>query len=314
MKQARSIVRQVCAIAGQPDWVDYLRDAADRHGLVAAIANHDTAVIFDWLMWELSFQGISDAVAAEYIDRHGNATWVDIADALATNPECGKLEGYWAFTSCGYRKGLQTCAAPDQFAACPLPRHPLRNGRLNQTAYSLFLFIRDVAGGDIVQWIDHVTAHAANRNVYGISDKAVGMALAGLLIGAGPTPPAGSPSARRSSSSTLSSTTSYIAASSIGLLRPTSMAVAATPQADVQTSWSILPRGSMPANSIRHSRRCFPGSSSIQSGATAPRRASTFVMAIRSTIAVGARTCGAACTADAIAAFCAPRQKSLQNR
>jgi hypothetical protein len=30
----------------------------------------------------------------------------------------------------------------------------LRNGRLNQTAYSLFLFVRDVANGDLVQWID----------------------------------------------------------------------------------------------------------------------------------------------------------------
>jgi hypothetical protein len=143
MKYARSVVRQVCAIAGQSDWVEELRDTADRHGLVAAVANHDTAVIFDWLMWELSFQGISDAVAAGYIDHHGNVTWAEIVDALASHPGCGKLDGYWAFTGCGYRKGLQTCAAPDQFVACPLPRHPLRNGRLNQTAYSLFLFIRD---------------------------------------------------------------------------------------------------------------------------------------------------------------------------
>jgi hypothetical protein len=202
MHHARSIVRRVCAIAGQPDWVDELRDAADRHGLVAAVTNHDTSVIFDWLIWELSFQGISDAVAAGYIDRNGNVTWAEIAEAVATDPGCDKLDGYWAFTGCGYRKGLHTCAKPDHLASCPLPRHPLRNGRLNQTAYSLFLFIRDVADGDIVQWIDRqVTAHAADvaaaraalvgplQNVYGISDKAVGMALAGLLIGAGPTRP-----------------------------------------------------------------------------------------------------------------------------
>jgi hypothetical protein len=202
MKYARSIVRQVCAIAGQPDWVDDLRDAAERHGLVAAVANRDTSVIFDWLMWELSFQGISDAVAAGYIGQYGNVTWAEIADALATNPECGKLDGYWAFTGCGYRKGLQTCAAPDQFSTCPLPRHSLRNGRLNQTAYSLFLFIRDVADGDIVRWIDRQIAdHSADvpaaraalvdplRHVYGISDKVIAMALASLLIGAGRTRP-----------------------------------------------------------------------------------------------------------------------------
>ena len=85
------------------------------------------------------------------------------------------------------------------FTRCPLPRHDLRNGRLNQTAYSLFLFIRDVAGGDIVSWIDHqinaqdtgnlAAARAALvdplRHVYGVSDKVISMALATLLMGAG---------------------------------------------------------------------------------------------------------------------------------
>jgi hypothetical protein len=30
----------------------------------------------------------------------------------------------------------------------------LRNGRLNQTAYCLYLFIRDIADGDLIGWID----------------------------------------------------------------------------------------------------------------------------------------------------------------
>ena len=173
-------------------------------GLVAAAETHDTAAIYDWLMRELSFQGISDTVAEGYMDRHGNATWADIEAALDANPECNKLHGYWAFTGCGYHKGNQTCAEPNLFAECPLPRHPLRNGRLNQTAYSLALFIRDVAGGDIVGWIDRqLTDHAGAtdlaparaalldplRNVYGISDKVIGMALAGLLMGTGATRP-----------------------------------------------------------------------------------------------------------------------------
>jgi hypothetical protein len=70
---------------------------------------------------------------------------------------------------------------------------------LNQTAYSLYLFIRDVAGGDIVSWIDRQLKLSAGenfaaagaalieplRNVYGISDKVIAMALAALLMGAG---------------------------------------------------------------------------------------------------------------------------------
>ena len=200
MRHARSIVRRVCDIAGQVTWIDDLRYDAIETGLVAAVEDHDTAAIFDWLMRMLSFQGISDAVAEGYMDRHGNVTWAEIEACLATNPGCDKLQGYWAFTDCRYHKGFQTCAEPDQFADCPLPRHPLRNGRLNQTAYSLFLFIRDIAGGDIVGWIDRQLAdHAGSgnlaaaraalvdplRHVYGISDKVIAMALASLLMGAG---------------------------------------------------------------------------------------------------------------------------------
>jgi len=89
-------------------------------------------------------------------------------------------------------------------ADCPLPTHRLRNGRLNQTAYSLFLFIRDIAAGDLVSWIDARLADAdfdlgpddrlarmrsallePLQQVYGVSHKMWSMILSGLLIGAG---------------------------------------------------------------------------------------------------------------------------------
>jgi hypothetical protein len=78
----------------------------------------------------------------------------------------------------------------------------LRNGHLNQAAYSLFLFIRDLADGDLIGWIDAKLA-AANgppgpdrlsrmaaaliepmREIYGGSDKVLAMALSSLLLGA----------------------------------------------------------------------------------------------------------------------------------
>jgi len=89
--------------------------------------------------------------------------------------------------------------------ACPVPSHRLRNGRLNQTAYSFFLFVRDIAKNDLVGWIDErlnvwsdhppdaesAISPAAQerligplRNVYGISDKILTMTLSGLLLGA----------------------------------------------------------------------------------------------------------------------------------
>ena len=179
----------------------------DRRRALTAFADavelHDTPVLFDWLMSILSYQGIADRVAEGFIRDHGNVTWSDISYALAQSPACQKLGGYWRFYDCRYHKGLQTCGKPGHFSSCPLPGHVLRNGHLNQTAYSLFLFIRDVADGDLVAWIDQQLTDAASkaspdregamrhalvdplRGIYGVSDKVLSMALSLLLIGAG---------------------------------------------------------------------------------------------------------------------------------
>jgi hypothetical protein len=167
---------------------------------------HDSGPIFDWLLDEISYQGIADSVAWSYIDAHGQATWQGIEAGLR-QPKCPKLASYWQFHGCRYHKGNRTCTRPDLIAECPLPSHDLRNGHLNQAAYSLYLFIRDVCGGDLVGWIEQriATAGAPDqpawatragdavlgplRNVYGVADKVLGMALARLLIGASPDRP-----------------------------------------------------------------------------------------------------------------------------
>ena len=59
-----------------------------------------------------------------------------------------------AFPRLPVRQDQPDMFEPDHIDTCPLPSHELRNGRLNQMAYSLFLFIRDIADGDLVGWID----------------------------------------------------------------------------------------------------------------------------------------------------------------
>ena len=160
---------------------------------------HDTRVIFGWLMKTLSFQGIADRVARDYIDQHGNVSWDDVRLALTKKYRCPKLSGYWSFSGCGYEKWSRTCAEPQRLNSCPLPHHDLRNGRLNQTAYSLFLFLRDIADDDFVSWLENTldeTSEAADplaagrdalinplRNIYGVSDKVVSMSVSCLLLG-----------------------------------------------------------------------------------------------------------------------------------
>jgi hypothetical protein len=134
------------------------------------------------------------------MDRHGLASWHVIESALRQPPGCPKLRSYWHFYDCRYNKSRFTCAEPRRIADCPLPRSWLRNGRLNQTAYSLYLFVRDVADGDLVGWIEGRLDAAGRhpepgrlarmraalldplREVYGVSDKVLTMALSQLLL------------------------------------------------------------------------------------------------------------------------------------
>jgi hypothetical protein len=200
---AVDMIYAVCRLAGAPSFVNDLQAEFQQHGIAEAVDHHDTATLFDWLAAALSFQGISDRIAHDYMARHGRPTWNDIAANLTSAPPCPKLMSYWNFYDCRYHKGSGTCAEPEHLPDCPLPTHRLRNGRLNQTAYSLFLFIRDVAAGDLVGWIDAQLAEADEPNapdrlarlrrallsplgeVYGVSDKVLSMTLSSLLLGAG---------------------------------------------------------------------------------------------------------------------------------
>jgi hypothetical protein len=202
LDHATRLVTRICWLAGDHQLIDHVRRASARRGVRTAVRRHDTALLFGWLLKSVSYQGIADYVADSYMDRHGQVGWDEIAALLDAGPSCPKLRSYWHFDHCGYKKGRKSCSEPGHFPACPLPTHDLRNGNLNQAAYSLFLFIRDVADGDLVGWIDHSLANARFgstpnraaqlrralleplRHVHGASDKVLSLALAHLLLAA----------------------------------------------------------------------------------------------------------------------------------
>jgi hypothetical protein len=129
------VVHGVCCLAGAASLIDDVRADLSADGISTAIRRHDTATLFDWLMAALSYQGISDQVAAEYMERHGRAQWHDIDAKVAASSTCPKLKSYWHLHGCRYDKISRTCSEPEHIDDCPLPSHQLRNGRLNQMAY-----------------------------------------------------------------------------------------------------------------------------------------------------------------------------------
>jgi hypothetical protein len=194
------LIDTVCVVSGAEDLIGPANARQQR--LRSAIAQRNTGLIFDTLLASFSYQGISDHVASAYMEQHGCVTWKQLERSLASAVSCPKLQSYWQSRGCGYLKGSHTCNEPCHFRACPLPQLDLRNGRLNQTAYSLYLFTRDVANGDIVGWIDGQLSRASQgpkrdrlprmrealigplRNVFGVSDKVLSMSLADFLMSA----------------------------------------------------------------------------------------------------------------------------------
>jgi hypothetical protein len=201
---ATRLIRQVCQIAGEPLLLHHVGADLKAAGVTAAVQSHDTGVLFEWMMDSLSYQGIADTVARGYMDNHGRVKSSDVIRGLKRGGACAKLASFEAFSGCGYRKGLNTCSKPFAFDDCALPRHNLRNGRLNQTAYSLHLFLRDIARGDLVDWLDRQLELADRgsprnrgqrlamavvepmRNIYGVSDKVLAMTLSWLLLAGDP--------------------------------------------------------------------------------------------------------------------------------
>jgi len=203
-RRAIYLVREICEIASAPSLIEDGRNELIRAGVVDAIQQHDDAKLFEWLLDAISFQGISDVVARRYMDVHGRVTHTEVTEALSSLPKCAKLTSWWNFEGCGYRKWADNCNNHSLLRSCPLPKHDLRNANLNQAAYGLALFMRDIADGDFVGWLDgrlEQADRAAKRargkrlaaavitplsHVHALSSKVLSMSLATLLLSGDP--------------------------------------------------------------------------------------------------------------------------------
>jgi hypothetical protein len=200
-ESVRALVLSVCEIAGSRTLIDDARVELASAGVIEAVKRRRNGTIFEWLMNAVSYQGVSDAAASGFIENHERVTSASINRQLQRKPTCPKLGGYHRFHGCLYRKTKNTCAEPLHKVGCPLPLLDLRNGRLNRTAFSLALFMRDVCMGDFVGWIDfQLRPTALTRlvpadvfagpvigpmtHIEGIGPKVMSMSMATLLLAA----------------------------------------------------------------------------------------------------------------------------------
>jgi hypothetical protein len=75
LDHAVRLIRQVCQRSRSANLIAETRASLRAEGICSAVRHHDSAPLFDWLITMLSYRGISDRVAADYLERHGQATW-----------------------------------------------------------------------------------------------------------------------------------------------------------------------------------------------------------------------------------------------
>src|SRR5258708_12942436 len=127
IKHAVRLIYRVCCLAGSASVIDNIRADLDADGVRAAMRKRDTTAVFDWLIAALSYQGISDQIAYDYMEQHGYVRWDDINQKLARRVPCPKLKSYWHFHGCRYAKLSGTSADPDHIPPSPLPTHNFPN-------------------------------------------------------------------------------------------------------------------------------------------------------------------------------------------
>jgi hypothetical protein len=93
------LIYRVCCLAGSASLIDNIRADLDADGVRAAMKKRDTAAVFDWLIAALSYQGISDQIAYDYMEQHGYVRWHDIKRKLAPRATCPKLKSYWGIST-----------------------------------------------------------------------------------------------------------------------------------------------------------------------------------------------------------------------
>ena len=196
------VVHRVCCLAGAASLIDDIRAELRAEGILTAIRRHDTATLFDWLISALSYQGISDQVATDYMERHGRPRWADIDAKVAACPTCPKLESYWHFHGCrytrsaGYVQSLTTSmpvpCRPTSCATVGSTRWPTRYSCSFATSPTP-IWSGGSTGNSEVPMTEPTPIGLPDyaklvigplREVYGVSDKVLTMTLSCILLAA----------------------------------------------------------------------------------------------------------------------------------
>jgi hypothetical protein len=146
------IVKQII-IAHQKLFVDvYLRDSPEIGAILQQMIHgkpqHKPIQLYQYLVESFLLSGGGDQSNRGYYAKQTHKPTYNRVKRALEAAQCPKLATFETFKGCSYRKTSTKCSDPAFLSSCPLPTFDMKRGNLNQMAFSLFFFLRDVCRRD----------------------------------------------------------------------------------------------------------------------------------------------------------------------
>jgi hypothetical protein len=173
------IVKQII-IAHHKLFVEvYLTDSPEiqaiLHQMIHAKLHHKSINLYQYLLEAFLLSGGGDQSNQGYYAKQSHKPTFNRVKQVLKAAQCPKLAGFETFKGCGYRKTIKKCNEPAFLRSCPLPTFDMKRGNLNQMAFSLYFFLRDVCRRD---FYTYTTQHFGMGQV---SDGAINDRLQGFI-------------------------------------------------------------------------------------------------------------------------------------
>jgi hypothetical protein len=115
--------------------------------------HHKSIKLYQYLLESFLLAGGGDqSNHGYYLKQQRKPSFNRVKQALKA-ATCPKLATFQTFKGCGYQKTKPRCREPAFLSTCPLPTFDMKRGSLNQMAFSLYFFLRDVAGRDFYAYV-----------------------------------------------------------------------------------------------------------------------------------------------------------------
>ena len=135
----------------------YLTDSPEieamLHQMIHGKPHHKSINLYQYLVEAFLLSGGGDQSNHGYYAKQKRKPTFNRVKQAVKAGQCPKLATFETFKGCGYRKTTKKCNELTFLRSCPLPTFDMKRGALNHMVFSLYFFLRDVAGRNFYAYV-----------------------------------------------------------------------------------------------------------------------------------------------------------------